>query len=124
MNKCFEHGVPETRALLKYTCGDVVGSIDLSSASDYRSRLEISGKKACISIENFAATWDSTDIFLYDSNKSRILQKANEDVSKTYLSQLNHFVENIKNSSYPAIDYDAAENVKIVEQFYSCSKIH
>ena len=124
MDKCFEHGVPETRALLKYTCGDVVGSIDLSSASAYRSRLEISGKKACISIENFAATWDSTDIFLYDSNKSRILQKANADVSKTYLSQLNHFVENIKNSSYPAIDYDAAENVKIVEYFYSRSKIH
>ena len=32
------------------------------------------------------------------------------------------FCKNIKNSSYPAIDYDAAENVKIVEQFYSCSK--
>ena len=71
----------------------------------------------------FCSYMGLTDISLYDSNKSRILQKANADVSKTFIS-IKSFVENIKNSSYPAIDYDAAENVKIVEYFYSRSKIH
>lgn len=124
MDKCFEDGMPETRAMLKYTYGDVVGSIDLSSTSAYRSYLEILGKKACITIENFAATWGTVDIILYNSDKSKILKKVKTDVSGTYLCQLDQFIRNIKTLNQGVIDYDASKNIKVAEYFYSHAKTY
>ena len=66
MNKCFEYGVPETRALLKYTCGDVVGSIDLSSAVITEAVSKFLVKKP-VFLSKILQLHGIQLIFLYDS---------------------------------------------------------
>lgn len=116
-------GGVERHALLEFTCDSVYGSIDLSSKSDYKSFLELSGSQGIISIESFAATWESVTVTLYDHNKSEILKESVVDVSEIYLTQLKEFANNIANITTSSLDYSAAENVKIVEEFYSLANI-
>ena len=119
----YNEGGVESWAMLGYTCDNVQGSIHLSSERDYKSFLEISGPKGIISIDNFAATWECVTVRLYNYNKSEVIKEATVDVSDIYLSQLNDFSNNIKNLSNITLDYSAAENVKIVEDFYLLANI-
>jgi len=123
MDENYYQGEVESQAMLKFTCDNVHGSIDLSSKSNYKSFLEISGSEGIISIESFAATWESVTVTLYNHNKSKVLKEAVVDVSKIYLSQLNEFANNILNTTTITLDYSAAENVKIAEEFYSLANI-
>ena len=119
MDKNHSQGEVESQAMLKFTCDNVHGSIDLSSKSNYKSFLEISGSEGIISIDFFAATWDFVIVTLYNHNKSKVLKEAIVDVSEIYVSQLNEFVNNVINTTTIRLDYSAAENVKIAEEFYS-----
>ena len=116
-------GGVESQAMLEFTCDNVMGSIDLSSKSDYKSFLEISGSLGVISIENFAATWNSVTVTLYNNTKSKVLKETVVDVSEIYLFQLNEFSNIIRNTTTKKLDYSAAENVKIAEEFYSLANI-
>jgi len=119
MDKNHYQGEVESQAMLKFTCDNVHGSIDLSSKSNYKSFLEISGSEGIITIESFAATWETIKVTLYNHNKSKVLKETVVDVSEIYLSQLNEFANVIINSNTITLDYSAAENVKIAEEFYS-----
>ena len=123
IDKNYFHGGVESEAILKFKCDNVRGSIDLNSRSEYKTFLEISGSEGIISIESFAATWESVTVTLYNHNKSRVLKEAVVDVSEIYVSQLNEFVNNVKNTAINTLDYSAAENVKIIEEFYSLAII-
>jgi len=109
----------ERSGLFEFTIDQVKGTIKLSSTSDYKSLLEITGSKGILSIENFAATWESVKLVLYSHNKVKILKQSVVDVSRIYSDQLKAFAENIKNVSAESLDFSAAENVKTAEIFYS-----
>ena len=123
MDENYYKGGVESQAMLEFTCDNVRGTIDLSSKSDYKSFLEFSGSLGIISIESFAATWESVIVTLYNHDKSKILKEAVVDVSEIYLTQLNEFANNIINTTTNTLDYSAAENVKIAEEFYSLANI-
>ena len=123
IDKSYNKGGVESQALLEFTCDYVHGSIDLSSKSDYRSVLEITGSQGIILIENFAATWESVTVTLYNYNKSTLLKQAVVDVSEIYSSQLKEFANNIINRTNSTLDYSAAKNVKTAEDFYSLANI-
>ena len=123
IDKSHFKGEVESQAMLEFTCDNIRGTIDLSSKSDYKSFLEISGSLGVISIQNFAATWESVPVTLYNNTKSKVLKEAVVDVSDIYLFQLNEFSNIIKNITTKKLDYSAAENVKIAEEFYSLANI-
>lgn len=113
--------VVERQAVIEVICGEVPVTINLSSKSSYKSILEIAGAQGVLLIENFAATWGVVKVLIFNPEKTKILRETVVDVSDTYLSQLNMFANNCRNFTPKALDYSAAENVRVVEELYSLS---
>ena len=121
LDQNYHKGGVENQALLEFGCGSVQGSIDLHSKNEYRTFLEITGAQGVVTIENFAATWASVIIRLYNNKKTKVLKEIAVDVSEIYRDQLQDFATTILLNSANTLDYSAAENVLLAETFYSLS---
>jgi predicted dehydrogenase len=117
-----ENGV-ERSATCLFTVGGVAGFAQVCSQASYLSRLTVSGSEGSIVVDNFAACWGAAIVRFYDNHAGHLVRQETVDVSTTYFEQIRDFANAIKRSNASiSPSLDAAENVRIVEEFYAIAR--
>jgi predicted dehydrogenase len=112
----------EHRATCLFTVGEVVGFAQVCSQASYLSRLTVSGTEGSIVVDNFAACWGAAIVRFYDDH-AHLVRQETVDVSTTYFEQIRDFARAVKGSDASiSPSLDAAENVRIVEEFYAIAR--
>lgn len=108
----------ETNAKIILSSKAVKCEININSNTSYSSSLEIIGEECTILVNNFSASWGSSEFEFLDNDK-KVFNKFFVDVSSVYKNQYDNFFKILSKRDFNhSVTNDAIKSLKIIEEIY------